>query len=85
MDRQEFLNKYPELFDNGDISKLKITLLKSYSNYHLSNDDTKVKSLLIDYDNMIKSEKRDKLINTLLLETSLGRLRTSILEISPLI
>ena len=83
MTKQEFINKYPELSDGSEISTLKIGLLKNYSTHSLSNDDNKIKFLLEDYDNMIKSENRDKQISILLLESRLRKLKTSLTKTQP--
>ena len=80
MTKQEFICKYPELWDGGEISTLKIELLRGYSSHSLSNGDNKIKSILEDYDNMLKSENRDKQISILLLESGLKKLKTNLLE-----
>ena len=43
MNEEIFLSKYPELNENGFISDLKITLLKSYLNSDISKEDNKIK------------------------------------------
>ena len=83
MTKQEFINKYPELSDGGEISTLKIELLKNYSNHSLSNGDNKVKFLLEDYDNMIKSENRDRQISILLLESGSRKVKTKLIKTQP--
>ncbi len=83
MTKKEFIGKYPELSDGGEISTLKIELLKGYSTHSLSNGDNKIKFILEDYDNMIKSENRDKQISILLLESRLRKLKTSLTKTQP--
>jgi|APCry1669189665_1035243.scaffolds.fasta_scaffold02935_6 hypothetical protein len=81
MTKTEFLSKYPEMNDDGNVSKFKINLLNSYSTHPLSNGDNKVKNMLEDYNRLVITENRDKKINTILLEQSLRRLKTSLLQI----
>ena len=78
MTKNDFLKKYPELDDNGDISKIKINLLTGYSTHFLSRKDNKIKGLLIDYNRYIVSEKRDIKIDSILIEKGLKRLKTTI-------
>lgn len=66
MTKSDFLKKYPELNEDGQISELKIELLKNYTNHSISDGDDKIKNLLIDYDDMSKCEDRDAKINYLL-------------------
>lgn len=81
MTKIEFLSKYPEMDDDGEVSKFKIDLLSEYSTHQLSNGDTKVKNMLEDYNRLVITENRDKKINTILLEQSLRRLKTSLIVI----
>lgn len=64
MDKQEFLKKYPELSDNGDISIFKLNLLREYIPYMQS--DSKIKKLLEDYSLLIKNERRNSKIKFIL-------------------
>lgn len=68
MTRSEFLQKYPELSEDGNVSEVKINLLKGYTTHSISNGDDKIKNLLRDYEHMSKCETRDTKINYLLKE-----------------
>lgn len=63
MTKKDFLQKYPELEDDGNISDIKILLLTNYSKHFYSKEDKKVKNLLDDYNNLMISEIRNKKIN----------------------
>jgi hypothetical protein len=81
MSKKEFLYKYPEMNDNGEISKVKIELLADYLTHYLSKGDDKIKEMLEDYNKLILIEKRDRKIDIILLDQSLRRLMTNITEI----
>ncbi len=66
MTKKEFIEKYPELNDNGRISILKISLLSTYSTHFLSKNDGYVRDLLQDYSDLIISEKRNFKIDKIL-------------------
>jgi len=83
MTRSEFLQKYPELNEDGNVSGVKVNLLRSYTTHSISNGDDKIKNLLKDYDNMSKCENRDTKINYLLKERVLKRLESKKLMIKP--
>ena len=81
MIKSEFLEKYPEMNDDGEISKVKLSLLSDYLTHDLSKGDNKIKVMMEDYRKLILTEKRDLKIDTILLEKSLRRLMTNITEI----
>lgn len=67
MNREEFLKKYPELDDDGQISKHKISLLQEYSQMkEFINKDDKTAIMMKDYNSIIICENRvfkiDKII-----------------------
>lgn len=66
MTKKEFIEKYPELNDDGRISILKINLLSTYSTHYLSKNDGYVRDLLQDYSDLIISEKRNFKIDKIL-------------------
>ena len=66
MNEEIFLSKYPELNENGFISDLKITLLKSYLNSDISKEDNKIKDIISDYNKLKIFENREKIINEIL-------------------
>jgi len=61
-----FLEKYPEVNEDGKISLTKINLLVTWLTSSLSNNDHKIKNLVEDYNLLILSENRDRKINTIL-------------------
>jgi hypothetical protein len=63
MTKKEFLEKYPELEDDGNISNMKILLLENYLNSDHFKNDIKIKNLLSDYNSLKISEVRNKKIN----------------------
>jgi len=81
MTKLEFLQKYPELYEDGNVSLVKISLLKSYITYSISNGDDKIKNLLKDYHDMSKCENRDAKINYLLERRAIKRLKSNKLVI----
>lgn len=83
MTKKDFLTKYPELNDRGQISEIKIGLLKNYTTHSISIGDDKIKNLIKDYDDMLKCESRDTKIIYLLRERGLKRLMSSLLKIEP--
>ena len=85
MTKFEFLKKYPELDEDGDVSKVKISLLVNYSTHYLSRGDEKIRIMLEEYNNVVITERRDIKIDTILLEKSLRKLKTSLLLRPPLV
>lgn len=80
MTKSEFLNKYPELNENGEISDMKLCLLISYHDNNTFIKDDKIKNLLHDYHTMIKCEKRQEKIEFLLYETALNNLLNQLIN-----
>jgi len=80
MIKSEFLEKYPEMNDEGEISKVKINLLADYSTHYIAKGDSKIKEMLDDYNRLILTEKRDKKIS-LILDQSLRKLKTTLVTI----
>lgn len=76
MTKLEFLRKYPELSEGGNVSEFKINLLKNYTTHSISKGDVKIINLLKDYDDMSKCETRDIKINYLLKERVVRRLKS---------
>lgn len=68
MTKSDFLKKYPELEDDGEISKFKLSLLTNYMTLPTSKDDNKIEYMLEDYNSLVKSELRNQKINTILIE-----------------
>jgi hypothetical protein len=66
MTKIDFLYKYPELNDNGEISRIKITLLFGYTDTPVSKGDTKISKIIEDYNKYKISEIRDRKINLIL-------------------
>jgi hypothetical protein len=66
MTKLEFLSKYPELNENGEISRIKITLLFGYTDTPVSKGDTKISKIIEDYNKYKVSEVRDRKINLIL-------------------
>jgi hypothetical protein len=85
MTKLEFLIKYPELCEDGNVSIVKISLLKNYTTHSISNGDDKIKNLLKDYEDMSRCEDRDSKINYLLKERLARRLRSNQITIQPLV
>lgn len=76
MTKSDFLKKYPELNEDGIISEVKINLLKSYNKHSIANNDSKIKNLLKDFDDMTRCEDRDSKIIYLLRERTLEKLKS---------
>jgi len=66
MTKLEFLSKYPELNENGEISRIKITLLFGYTDTPVSKGDAKISKIIEDYNKYKISEVRDRKINLIL-------------------
>jgi hypothetical protein len=66
MTKIDFLYKYPELNDNGEISKIKISLLFGYTETLISKGDSKVSKIIEDYNKYKISEVRETKINLIL-------------------
>lgn len=66
MNEEIFLSKYPELNENGFISDLKITLLKSYLNSDISKEDNKIKNIINDYNKLQLFKRRETIIKQIL-------------------
>lgn len=71
MTKLDFLKKYPELFDDGEVSEIKINLLKEYTTHSISHGDNKIKVLLKDFEDMFICESRDIKINYIISECNL--------------
>lgn len=76
MTKSDFLKKYPELNEDGIVSEVKINLLKSYNKHSISNNDSKIKNLLKDFDDMTRCEDRDSKIIYLLKQRALEKLKS---------
>lgn len=76
MTKSDFLKKYPELNEDGNVSVVKINLLKGYTTHSISNGDSKIKNLLKDFDDMSRCEDRDSKIIYLLRERTLEKLKS---------
>ena len=76
MTKSDFLKKYPELNEDGIVSEVKINLLKSYNNHSIANNDSKIKNLLKDFDDMTRCEDRDSKIIYLLKQRALEKLKS---------
>jgi len=85
MTKKDFLTKYPELDEDGQVSELKIGLLRSYTTHTITNGDDKIKNLIKDFDNMSRCESRDSKINYLLRERLVKRPKSNLSEIRPLV
>lgn len=69
MTKKDFLEKYPEINEDGKISFTKISLLVNWLKSSLSANDDKIKNLVKDYNLVILSETRDKKIDAILEKT----------------
>lgn len=85
MTKKDFLTKYPELDEDGQVSELKIGLLRNYTTHTIANGDDKIKNLIKDFDNMSRCESRDSKINYLLRERLVKRPMSNLSEIRPLV
>lgn len=66
MTKIDFLSKYPELNENGEISKIKISLLFGYTETPISKGDSRISNILEDYNKYKISEVRETKINLIL-------------------
>ena len=85
MTKKDFLTKYPELNEDGQVSEIKIGLLSNYTTHTIANGDDKIKNLIKDFDNMSRCESRDSKINYLLRERLVKRPKSNLSEIRPLV
>lgn len=64
MTKSDFLEKYPELADNGEISTFKIRLLSEYIKN--TSNDHKVRCIIEDYNRLVKTQRRNSKIDFIL-------------------
>jgi hypothetical protein len=66
MTKSDFLDKYPELSDNGEISLFKISLLSEYITN--TSNDHKVSCIIEDYNRLVKTQRRNSKIDFILMK-----------------